>query len=396
MSSETSATSGPDPRTSKRRVALISVHYVRSERRAGFHWLAEAFRDLGWDVTFVTTAFSHLSRLKLDHRFKYGIDRRAGRLEDVEPGLRSYVWFTPYHPLNRLPRILQPAMTPLFRRYADLPTPGLQAAIAPSDLVIFESAPGLVLADRVRTWAPNARLVYRVSDDLRVQRAHPVTIEAERQALPLFDLVSVPSEGVGRAIGDLPTVRLHRHAIDRASFDAPSVDPYSHHVEANAVFVGVAQLDTESLRMAARELPGWRFHVIGPLRVPRVANIVGYGEMPFAATVPYIVHADVGLGMRVPVAGAEVFSDSLKIVQYTYARLPFVVPQEMQSGRAHSFSYVSRDASSIRQALLAARRFDRSQIDRSGILDWRDLARELAGPLATSRGADALAGSSLT
>lgn len=381
---ESNSVSGSDDGTSKPRVALITVHYVRSERRAGFHWLAEAFRGLGWDVTFVTTAFSHLSRLKRDHRFKYGLARRAGRLEDVEPGIHSYVWFTPFHPLNRLPRIVQSALTPLFRRYSELPAPGLQAAIAPSDLVIFESAPGLMLVDKVRNWAPDARLVYRVSDDLRVQRAHPVTIDAERRALPLFDLVSVPSEGVRRAIGDLPTVRLHQHAIDRASFDAPSVDPYAHDVEANAIFVGVAQLDTESLQIAARELPAWRFHVIGPVQVPRSPNIFGYGEMPFAATVPYIVHADVGLGMRLPVAGGEVFSDSLKIVQYTYAQLPIVVPQELQSGRAHSFSYVSRDATSIREALLAARRFDRSLVDRSGILDWRDLAQELAGPLATS------------
>jgi 2-beta-glucuronyltransferase len=366
----------------KPRVTFITLHFIGSKRRAGSHGLAEAFRHLGWDVTFVTTSFSHLSRLKRDHRIEQGLAARAGRVEHLSPDLHSYIWFTPYHPLNRLPRLLAKALTPVFRGYADLPAPGLADVVRGSDLVIFETTAGLMLADKVRRWAPNARFVYRVADDLQVLRAHPVVFEAERRALPMFDLVSAPSPAVRSLLSALPTFRLHYHAVDRAAFDVPSKNPYPTGVETNAIFVGVAQLDVHSLVLAARALPSWTFHVIGPLSVPRVPNIVSYGELPFLETVPYIIHADVGLGMREDGPGAVWFSDSLKIVQYTYARLPIVVPEVMQTTRAHSFAYVPGDQDSIKQALLAARRFDRSLIDRSMIQDWREIAIDYAGPLA--------------
>jgi len=74
-----------------RRVALISGHYLGSKRRAGFHHLASAYWNLGWDVTFVTAAISHLSRLKGDYRFAYPVREEANRLVGVKERLTSYV-----------------------------------------------------------------------------------------------------------------------------------------------------------------------------------------------------------------------------------------------------------------------------------------------------------------
>jgi 2-beta-glucuronyltransferase len=98
--------------------------------------------------------------------------------------------------------------------------------------------------------------------------------------------------------------------------------------------------------------------------------------------VPWLQHADVGLSTLRYRRGAESFTDSLKIIQYTYCRLPIVAPDFLRSSRTNVFTYRPGDAASIRGALAAARAFDRSTVDRSAIGTWDDLARKLAGPLA--------------
>ena len=165
-----------------------------------------------------------------------------------------------------------------------------------------------------------------------------------------------------------PNLALHHHGIDTATFDPPTEDPYEANSEGRAVFVGAAYLDTEFLTIAAQELPRWEFHVIGPLgHVPDGPNMVAHGKLPFAGTVPYIAHADVGLACLRYLRGAESFTDSLKVIQYTHARLPIVAPEFMRSARNNVFTYRPGDRESIRAALLAARAFDRSTVDRSGI-----------------------------
>ncbi len=362
------------------RVVLVSGHYVGSKRRAGFHWIADAFRASGWDVTFVTVGFSQLSRLKADHRFGYGLTSRANRLEEVEPGLHSYAWFTPFHPLHRLPPPIQLAAWPVFATYGKLRMPGLRAAVETANLVLFESTAGLMLVPRFRRWNREARFVYRVSDDLRTLRAHRVVLRAERDTLSEFALVSVPSDVMLERFADHPNARRHYHGLDTDRFDTLSLDPYASGSGTRAVYVGTAYFDRRFLEMASGALPDWQFHVIGPIGdLPDAPNAHGHGELAFDETVPFITHADVGLACRTQVEGVESFSDSLKVIQYTYARLPIVAPEFVRSWRRNVFAYRPGDPASIREALVTARSMDRSTVDRSGIGSWSDLARELAG-----------------
>src|SRR5439155_15855551 len=141
---------------------------------------------------FLTVGFSWLSHLKDDHRHRDGADRSANRAIDVEPGITSYVWYTPFHPLNRLPSSLDFLATPLFRLYGTLPAPGLRPLIEAADLIIYESTCGLALAPRFRRWNSRARVVYRVSDDLGLLRAPRATVQAERRLLAFADLITVP------------------------------------------------------------------------------------------------------------------------------------------------------------------------------------------------------------
>lgn len=364
------------------RVVLISSHDIRSKRRAGFHWLADAFQRMGWQVTFVTVGFSQLSKLRRDHRFE--LTRRDERNRPIElaPGLTSYVWFALFHPLNRLPAVANILLGPLFRGYGRLPLPGLEPLVAGADLLVFESTSGLMLVDRFRAWNPSARFVYRASDDLRTMRAHPVVITAEVAALPQFALISAPSAYILRVFADQPNARLQHHGLDTAAFDGEMPSPYANVDRTHAVFVGNAYLDTGFLEIAAHQKPNWEFHVIGALGpLPDAPNVIGHGELPFAETVPFVRHADVGLSTLAYRPGAESFTDSLKIQQYTYCRLPIVVPDFMASSRPNVLAYRPGDPASVRAALEAAKAFDRSSIDRSQVGSWDDLAKKLAGDI---------------
>jgi len=363
-----------------RRAVLVSSHYFGSKRRAGFHHIAEALRRAGWHVTVMTVGFSHLSRLKLDHRFAYGAHRQSGRLTSLAPDLDSYVWFTPFHPLNRLPRPVAWAATPVFARYGRLPIPGSTTFLSSADLIVFESTAGLMLLDRIRARNPAARFVYRVSDDLEFLHAHDVVRRAEARALPGFDLVSVPSAAIFRKLeGRSKKLRLQHHGIDKALFESPGPSPYGTS-SPNAVFVGTSHLDRNFLATAAGVRPDVHFHVVGPLGgLPAAPNIHAWGELPFAETVPFVAHADVGLAIRTTMKDAESLSDSLKVIQYTYARLPIIAPEVLGQARPNVVSYRPGDVASVRAALDRALLFDRSTISRDGILSWDELAAELAG-----------------
>ena len=120
--------------------------------------------------------------------------------------------------------------------------------------------------------------------------------------------------------------------------------------------------------------------MIGPHPgLPGLPNLRALGEMAFEDTVPYLQHADVGLAMLGGAPGMAVFTDSLKILQYTWCRLPIVAPEAMASGRPHVHTYRPSDTASIRAACLAARAHDRATISRAGLQTWDALAATLAG-----------------
>ncbi len=361
-----------------RRVVLVSVHYLESQRKAGFHWLTEAYWRQGWDVTFVTASLSWLSKLRRDHRFTYPVRQEANHLRQVRERMASYVLFTPWHPANFRSSALNSLSGPLFRRYGRADIGALAGPVAEADLVIFESTPGLLLYRRFRELNPRARFVYRVSDDLRLLNNHPVVLDAERQIAPEFDLVSVPSGYMQGLFPGLENVRVDSHGLEKHLFDAPSADPYGDHSRPNAVFVGNSHFDYDFLERASRLTPGWTFHIIGPIAgIPPLPNVVTYGEIPFAATIPFLQHADVGLQIRAYSSGAESLSDSLKVLQYSYCRLPVVAPDFLRSARANVVHYRPGDDASVGAALSTALAMDRAAIRRDDICSWDELAVKL-------------------
>ncbi len=363
------------------RIVLVTAQYLRSRHKAGFHWLAEAYWQGGWDVVFFTESLSWLSWLRGNDRFRYPVRREANRLQAERDRLSSFVWLTPFHPIRLRSAWLDRLSRPLFARYGRLPLHGFEAVVAAADLLIFDSSYGLLLFDRFREVNPRARLVYRVSDDLALAGNHPILLETETRILPHFHRVSVPCASIRRRLGAAPNVAVHAHGVAKELFDQPTANPYGR-PGPHALFVGRYWFDHDFVRRAARLMPDWQFHIVGPI-APQdgAANVHFHGELPFAQTVPYLRHADIGLQPLAGLPSVEVFSDSLKVHQYTYCRLPIVAPEEMCGGRSHFFGYRPGDDGSIRAALLAARAFDRGRVPRDAVPGWDDLARELAAPV---------------
>jgi 2-beta-glucuronyltransferase len=304
------------------------------------------------------------------------------RLVWPEPGLGSFVWYTPFHPGGLGHDALDLLSSPLFALYPALPLHGAEDFLAAADLVVFESCCGIMLFDRVKRLNPAARLVYRVSDDMRWLKLHGLCQRAERRAAARFDLISTPSPAIRDKFAPVPA-RFHAHGIDKPLFAAAMASPYAPGT-VNAVFIGAGNLDVATLALAAAQFPAWRFHVIGPLAgVPARDNIVAYGEMSYQHTIPYLKFADIGLNLLVHSPFVEGNTENFKTMQYSYCRLPVVAPNFLANPRlTHILCYRPGDPDSLRSALQAARDFDRDGIDQDGIASWADLAGILAGEAA--------------
>jgi len=366
-------------------VVLITQHYLSSKRKAGFHWLANAYHQHGWEVVFFTCYISPISFLRGERRFPRPLLRQvageARQVRWVDERLASYVWFTPWHPANlRLP-LLNAISRPLFRAYGRLSLGPIEPIIRRASLFIFEPTPGLLLFERFKQLNPGARFVYRASDDLKLLGRHPVVLEAEDAYAPRFDMISTPCEYLHRHFSHLPSAQIHYHGVETHLFDGPHPNPYSSDA-VNAVYVGHSMVDTDFYARASAAFPDWRFHVIGAIDgLPEAPNIIRYGEMPFAATIPYVKHADVGLQTRLYSPGAESLTDSLKVQQYTYCRLPIVAPDFLRCSRNNMFYYTPGDDSSIESALKEAIAFDRDQTDLAKLGNWQTMVADLAGEL---------------
>lgn len=364
-----------------RQVVMLTNHYFRSRRRAGFHFVAEALARQGQRVRFVTVNVSAIKRMRGHHLFRQ--EGFAQNIADgemtVAPNISSRILNAPFSVGPTGNRCADWLLTPLYYAYPHLVRRQVAAAVRDADCLIVEVGPALLLADIARAAAPHARLVYRVSDDLRLLRPHPALYAAERRLLRHSDLVSTPYAQLTARLQEMQPaakVRWHPHGLSTAPFDACVMNPYPPGTR-NVVFVGTSYLDLDFLRCAARLRPDCVFHVIGPLTgLPQAENVRGYGELPFVETVPYIKFADAGLQTLAGCVNIALFAESLKVQQYAYCRLPVIAPAAMPSLRANWFTYELTD-DSIGSALARALSFDRTAVAWPAPDSWDAVAAAL-------------------
>ena len=73
---------------SRKEVTFLSNHYWGSERRAGFHGLAQAFYEAGWKVRFITTG---LIPTLIDADSRRGFTR-GHRRDSMRKTWRCFPW----------------------------------------------------------------------------------------------------------------------------------------------------------------------------------------------------------------------------------------------------------------------------------------------------------------
>jgi 2-beta-glucuronyltransferase len=303
------------------------------------------------------------------------VREEANRLVSVRERLASYVLMTRIHPGNLRFGLANRLSAPWFARYARVRLGPLEGRLREADLVVFEGTAALLLVERIRALAPHARLVYRASDDLRALSVHPLVLEAEARAVPLFDLVSAPTREIADVLAPYGSVEVHPPGIDKAALDRPTDSPYGE--EPAAVFAGVSPLfDHDSLAAAAECAPHIAFHVIGPEPRPQPSNVTFLPELPFEEVVPYLQHATFGLLLFPPGYGS--LGQGNKVAQYSYCRLPIVAPSHLGAERPNLCLYEAGDRESLGRALAAAEGMPHSPAFAEGIMSAAELAAILA------------------
>ena len=362
------------------KAVLITSHFLNSKRKAGFHNIAYSLLEKGYTVLFLTGNASYIHHLKKDYRASLINNTSLNKLLKEKEDLYQFIRFTNIHPVNFRSDLINKIFLPSVKKYSEALSglDELKNFIDESSLFIFESFPGLLWFDYFKSLNSSAKYVYRVSDDLRQLRKHPYIIEHEEKISHKFDLISVPSKYIYEALKGKGNVKLHHHGIDKDIFDKAIKNPYLNVNSFKFVFTGNAYLDYEFLETASENFPEDEFHILGPFQDKlKEKNVIFHGEIKFEDTVPFIKFADAGLHTLVYTGGAESFSDSLKVIQYTYCRLPVIVPEFIESSRENFIYYKPCNNESIKRSIESAKKFDREKINLSEVSDWKDLTHRL-------------------
>lgn len=361
------------------KAVLITSHFWDSKRKAGFHNIANSLMNLNYEILFLTGNASYIHNLKRDYRAELSAKSTLNKMIKDTGLLNRFIRFTLLHPVNYRSGIINRILLRNVKKYKNALEgfPELDRFIKNSDLFIFESFPGLLWMEHFKKLNQKAKYVYRVSDDMRQLKKHPYVIEHETKILDKFDLVSVPSEYFMKLF-PFSNVKLHNHGIDKKIFDDASDNPYGNNESLRFIFSGNAYLDYDFLKTAAELSVKDEFYILGPFEDKlKLPNVFFRGELDFKDTVPYIKFADAGLHTLKYTAGAESFSDSLKVIQYSYCRLPVIAPDFIKSTRNNFIHYKSGNSQSIENAISSAKNFDKSKIDTGGISSWDELTKKI-------------------
>jgi 2-beta-glucuronyltransferase len=356
------------------RALIFSAHFPDAKRKASIHGLCGALLTHGWKLDFVTVGFSLISRFNPRSQWPYIARRPVNQWTEIAPRLSSFIWRAPFHPVNLRSNLANTIVSPLYLLYPRLLPADVLKRAREAKLILFEGPVSIMLMRRIRAAAPDAVLIYNAADRPRTVGAHPLLCALESRYAPLMDLVRVPAQAM---IADYPrgtSVACIPHGLDKASFSKPTPNPFS--TPRNALCIGDGLFDARVLDLLAETYPDWSFHIFGVGAVPAKPekNVIFHGEEPFDKIISYVRHADIGLApFRYSVGAEYLCESSLKMILYTYWRLPIVTPAFASSGRPHACSYELGDARSICEAFARAVCYDRSTIECGELASWDEV-----------------------
>ncbi|RZL28154.1 MAG: glycosyltransferase family 1 protein [Sphingomonas sp.] len=341
------------PQSNRPRVVILSAFQdYRTPKRASIHQVSHALAEDGYDVSFISTRFSLISKKKGDSRLFLWNQSNEWHVVD---GIRCYLWRTTFHPFATGSAISDALMARLFSMYSMFPNKDIDEDIISADYIIIESSVSAIYINRIKRLNSSVKIIYYATDRLDTVGAHPyVRQELIRKAhlINHFCLRSVLMAPDFTWAKD----RLYRadFGIDLDDFSDVGKNPYTNKL--NAVSVGSMLFDKQFFQEVAPHFPDVHFHVIGcgsEFKGPD--NVTIYKEMPFRKTIPYIRYADVGIAPYRLAPGVEYLADSsLKLGQYEYLQVPAVCPNFAVGTNKYRFGYTLNDAASMVEAMMYA------------------------------------------
>jgi 2-beta-glucuronyltransferase len=352
-------------------------------RDAGMHRFAKSLAAKGHHVDFVTFGQSRLKKTMKAETKRYIESAEKAAAEGANPeNIHARVHRELFHPPSGSAK-LEKLTAPLLGLYGRSLDTDVARAAAAADVVILECGYAVCWYPAIRKLAPNAIYMAFYNDRLDLVGFRPDVIALNHTLLPQFDMVRTNAE---RLLDYLPPDANGRYVpqgVDKMKirFDLPS--PYAPGTR-NIVSVGNMLFDADAVRSIAAADPGVTTHVIGAAMENPPANVVVHGELPFETTLPYIVHADVGLAPYRPEEGGDyLVQSSLKIQQYSYCGLPILLNRVLGITGRNMVQYELGRPGGVSDAVARAFAMGKARDYGSECLDWSEVGDVLLEAIAS-------------
>lgn len=368
-----------DASTTKPVFLVLSAHDYRSPRQASIHFITRELAKMG-KTRFFSLRYSKLSRYTHDPRLS--LDGEANRI-GLHQGVECYLWKTLYHPFNTRRPWLRPIENLMYSLYSRGSNPVLRRWISEADVILLESGVAPIFFDLIKQLNPNAKVLYRASDALDTINVAEYVNQAFVRAAPQMTTIGLPSKALADGIPSRHNLAFIPHGIDHSVAERADPSPYDGGI--HAVSVGSMLFDPEFFVLASRRFPEIQFHVIGsghPRHPDYGPNVHLYGEMPFAQTLPYIKHAQLGIAPYSSVNLPVYLRDtSMKLIQYAFFGVPAICPHFIAADYSNRFGYDLGDEESIAQAINRALHPEQP-IRNQQVLNWEQVTERMLRPKA--------------
>lgn len=357
---------------------IITAHHdYRTPRRSSIHFITDELAKRG-SVKFFSLRYSFLSKYKNDIRTV--VDQHSNKTE-LHNGVECYLWKTLFHPFNLKFKSLRLFEYILFFIYEKFPNKILIKWISEADVIIYESGIAPIYFELAKKINPNAKHIYRGSDDLATINVSNYAHKKFLKISPEMDALCLLSKLMAKNIPSKKNSYVVPNGLDLNLDNQGDPSPYGKGI--HAISMGSMLFDPSFFEYASHVFPEITFHVVGSGHGRSDgygANVIVYGDMKYSETIKYIKHATFGIAPYisedVPIYLAD---SSLKMLQYDFFALPTVCPQTVTGDYESRLGYTPGDHESIKKAINAAMKMPHRRSRQ--ILSWPEVTDRLLNPI---------------
>lgn len=324
-------------------VLMLTYHFWQSNRKGGFHYFAEAFLKMGYNVDFVLFPYS-LFRV-FTHRNKDRFNLR--KLFELIKGEKYQCGSAVLKNFGFPVLVFPPKWDKFGCNYLTLVSLYVSFFIIllrlrrRYEFIVIESTLAIVLVDILKRLYPNAKVVYRQSDPIHLVHNSNYFINFEKNIVHKSDLtLFVNKKRRDYTLKGFPCslindkIKILPNGIDLKSFRMTYEKPALYNDYAvNALYIGAFPINWEVIFCAADKLPHIHFVIIIPSNINKriKEKINDFSNLTFIngispQQVPtFIRYSSIGI---VPYAAKEKIVELMgvhsKIYQFMYFNKPIV------------------------------------------------------------------------